>query len=329
MFKKVICILCVFFLLSFPLLAFAGSWVSNSRALSSFPDTNKIYFGLNASDDFFNSTSSGSLSFNTWNNDFSSLFLHLPIATSAASGEVINVSISGTGFSHSRLSGLTLYLIYQTDNRMVIEPFSGTYTQGSSGGNFSYSVNAVYNATKDSSFTRLAIGFSFSSVTVGGYFNLADTSITWGYGNKTEYEQQQAINNKLDQIANAGETEKSEANSGGNQGVVDVTGAIPADNGGYISALTSLAEPLKYSGTDCHWTFPALYVPVIGNAVKTKIDLSPEQDIDLGSYCNMIPDNIMSVVRACTTIALLLFCVHELYSVVSYFLTLKGGSDSE
>lgn len=328
MFKKIICLLCVVLLISCPLFSFAGSWVSNSRSLSSFPELNKIYFGLNASDDFFNSTGSGTLSYNTWNDNFGSLFLHLPIATSAASGEVINVSISGSGFSHSRLSGLTLYLIYQSENRMIIEPFAGTYSQDG-GGSFSYTVNVVYNATKDVSFTRLAIGFSFSSVSAGGYFNLNDTSITWGYGNKTEYEQQQAVNNKLDQIANAGETEKSEANSGGNQGVSDITGAIPADNGGYISALTSLAEPLKYSGTDCHWTFPALYVPVIGNAVKTKIDLSPEQDIDLGSYCSMIPDNIMSVVRACTTIALLLFCVRELYSIVSYFLTLKGGSDSE
>lgn len=128
---------------------------------------------------------------------------------------------------------------------------------------------------------------------------------------------------------NSLEAEKEEANESGNGAVDDLTGALGGVNSeGFLSAFRNLAASMSYDGTDAKWEFPALSIPAIAG-VTDKIELSDSQDIDLVAFVDDIPENILTLIRAVFDIALIIFCVKELYSLIQYLLTLKGGRSDE
>ncbi len=124
------------------------------------------------------------------------------------------------------------------------------------------------------------------------------------------------------------EQEKDIAENTGQESIDDVTGVIEDKSEGFISALGQLVSAMSYDGTMCAWTFPALKLPAI-EGVMPEYVLSEEKPIDFEIWVEKIPANILLLVRSLCTIALIVFCFKELYSTISYVLTLKGGSGNE
>lgn len=102
----------------------------------------------------------------------------------------------------------------------------------------------------------------------------------------------------------------------------ELDSAISSSSEGIVSSFQNLSLALSYTGTEAGWTFPAIKLPAI-SGVMEEVQLTSEQTIDFGYWVNQIPDSILSVIKACTTIALILFCCKEIYGMISYVLVLK------
>lgn len=124
------------------------------------------------------------------------------------------------------------------------------------------------------------------------------------------------------------ENEKNEAETQGQGSVDEIGSAIEDKSAGFISAIGSLVNSMSYNGTACAWSFPALKLPAI-DGVMPEYQLTQEQPIDFEFWVNKIPSDILLLVRSLLTIALIVYCFKELYSTISYVLTLKGGGNSE
>lgn len=122
--------------------------------------------------------------------------------------------------------------------------------------------------------------------------------------------------------------EEDRANKGGNDSVNELGSVIPNDSGGFIDSLSNFVGAMAYDGTECNWQFPSLYLPAI-QGVMPKINLTDELEIPFEYWISKIPSGILTLVRSLLTIALIVFCFKELYNIISYVLTLRGGGNSE
>ena len=122
--------------------------------------------------------------------------------------------------------------------------------------------------------------------------------------------------------------EKDETQNQGQDSINDVSGVIEDKSSGFISSITGLVSSMSYDGTKCAWTFPALKLPAI-EGVMPEYQLTEEKPIDFEFWVNKIPENILLLIRSILTIALIVYCFKELYSTISYVLTLKGGGNDE
>lgn len=139
------------------------------------------------------------------------------------------------------------------------------------------------------------------------------TRVTCQYGLESEFSQQ---------------IEKEETENSGNESLNDVQSAVPDKSAGMLSALQSLSNAVSYTGTSAKWTFPQMYIPAI-NGVTDRINLNSEMEIDFAYWVNQIPQDIRTVISAIATIGLVVFAFKELYGLISYVLTLKGGGNNE
>lgn len=124
------------------------------------------------------------------------------------------------------------------------------------------------------------------------------------------------------------EQEKTETQNSGNNSVSDVSGSVPDKSAGMMSALQSLSNAVSYTGTSAKWTFPQMYIPSIAG-VTDRINLNSEMEVDFTYWVNQIPEDIRTVISALATIGLVIFAFKELYGLISYVLTLKGGGNNE
>lgn len=121
------------------------------------------------------------------------------------------------------------------------------------------------------------------------------------------------------------ENEKNEIQDSGNQATESVDD-IPNQSDGFINAMGGLVSAMSYNGTECKWTLPKVEMPKVANIVP-KMTLIKEQEIDFGFWVQKMPSNILSLVQAVCTCALIVFCFKELYGTISYVFTLKGGGE--
>lgn len=135
----------------------------------------------------------------------------------------------------------------------------------------------------------------------------------------------QSIIDNQNQLA---EQEKTETQNSGNNSVNDVSGSVPDKSAGMLSALQSLSNAVSYTGTVAKWKFPQMYIPAI-SGVTDRINLNSEMEIDFSYWVNQIPQDIRTVISALATIGLIIFAFKELYGLISYVLTLKGGGNNE
>lgn len=122
--------------------------------------------------------------------------------------------------------------------------------------------------------------------------------------------------------------EKNEVEQSGNNSLNDVSNAVPDKSSGMLSALQSLSNAVSYTGTSAKWTFPQMYIPAI-SGVTDRINLNSEMEIDFTYWINQIPQDIRTIISALATIGLVIFAFKELYGLISYVLTLKGGGNNE
>ena len=122
--------------------------------------------------------------------------------------------------------------------------------------------------------------------------------------------------------------EKNEAQQSGNNSLNDVNNAVPDKSAGMLSALQSLSNAVSYTGTVAKWKFPQMYIPAIPG-VTDRINLNSEMEIDFSYWINQIPQDIRTIISALTTMGLVVFAFKELYGLISYVLTLKGGGNNE
>ena len=125
------------------------------------------------------------------------------------------------------------------------------------------------------------------------------------------------------------EREKQEAKTSGDKATSDSTSAMPSVDSGFANSLKTFVASLSYNGTEAILPIPETSIPAI-NGIMDKVVLIPEQGYDLSATITQyIPANLLTLLRHLLDIALVLFCVYELYGLIQYVLTLKKGGKEE
>ena len=132
------------------------------------------------------------------------------------------------------------------------------------------------------------------------------------------------LNDKADQILQQPEQEKQEASSGGQDAADQLAGAIPDQSQGFMDAIQDLVSSMSYDGTEAKMTFPSITLPAIPG-VMPSYKLSEPYDVDFGVWIQRMPEKLMRLVQVLGTLALVVYSFKELYGMISYAMTLKGG----
>lgn len=190
---------------------------------------------------------------------------------------------------------------------------------------------------------------SFGSVTgVHGYncdvtaFSNARSDFVVNYGSQEiTYEQLNQIISALNKSSantetavdnankKAEEREKQEAQTSGDNATSDSNNAMPSVDSGFSNSLKSFVTSLSYNGTEAILPIPETSIPAI-DGIMDKVVLIPEQGYDLSSIITQyIPSNLLTLLQYLFDIALVLFCVYELYGLIQYVLTLRKGGKEE
>lgn len=125
------------------------------------------------------------------------------------------------------------------------------------------------------------------------------------------------------------ENEKSEANSTGSDGVGDISSAVPDHSEGLLQAFKNLTKSMIHENTDCELSIPTIGIPAIKPFINDEIVLLEKQSFDIGDYFEMIPDTVLTLVRAVLTLGLMIYCFKELYTMLKLIFTAKGDGTDE
>lgn len=127
----------------------------------------------------------------------------------------------------------------------------------------------------------------------------------------------------------AEEREKQETQTSGDNASNDSTSAMPSVDEGFANSLKSFVGSMSYNGTEAILPIPKTSIPAI-EGVMGEVVLIPEQGYNLSSVITQyIPANLLQLLQHLFTIALVLYCVYELYGLIQYVLTLKKGGKDE
>lgn len=127
----------------------------------------------------------------------------------------------------------------------------------------------------------------------------------------------------------AEEREKQETQTSGDNATNDTTSAMPSADEGFANSLKTFVNSMSYNGTEALLPIPKTSIPAMAG-VTDEITLIAAQDYDLSAAINQyIPETLLQLIRHLFTIALVLYCVYELYGLIQYVLTLKKGGEDE
>lgn len=125
------------------------------------------------------------------------------------------------------------------------------------------------------------------------------------------------------------EREKQETQSSGDKATNDINSAMPSVDGGFSNSLKSFVSSMSYNGTEAILPIPKTSIPAIAG-VTDEVVLIPEQGYDLSAVISQyIPANLLTLLQHLFDIALVLYCVYELYGLIQYVLTLKKGGKED
>lgn len=246
------------------------------------------------------------------------------------------VNASFDGYFTCRLDGESFYI--QANGGSDIETYG--YWFGPNGGSGQLSNQYTYE-------TGIWLGTGGSIKGIHGYncsvAGLGDgTPFTFVYGNDN------TINDRMAEIISilqnsqsstetavdnankkAEEREKNETQAAGDKSTSDTESALPSVNEGFGTSLKSFVQSMSYNGTEALLPIPRLYIPSMNN-VTDEITLMNEQNYDMSAAINQyLPDTLLQLIRHLFTIALILYCVYELYGLIQYVLTLRKGGKEE
>ena len=118
--------------------------------------------------------------------------------------------------------------------------------------------------------------------------------------------------------------EKNEANNQGNEFVDQILDALPDPSTKVLASLKSLTDATSYTGTDAKLQIPGIVLPAVGMLIPETV-LWEGTQLDMGSYMELLPGSLVTVVRSLFTIAIVLYCVYEFIGLNGFCLTLRGG----
>ena len=131
----------------------------------------------------------------------------------------------------------------------------------------------------------------------------------------------------LNELQSSDEKEKAEAQTGSQSAQSDAQNALPDNSSSLLNGVGGFISGMSYNGTECKWTFPAVSLPAISGVMDT-VQLTGQKDISFSEYLNVIPGNILTIMRAICSVAVIVFGFKEFYSTIEYVLTLRGGGDT-
>lgn len=119
-----------------------------------------------------------------------------------------------------------------------------------------------------------------------------------------------------DELQGIIDSENEKAEQQGNDYADDVIEIVPDYSADFIEALGTLVSVLNYDGTECVLTTPAVVMPAI-EGMFPKTELMPSQEIDFEYYFNLMPTELINLVRALFDVALVGYCLKELIDFLS------------
>ena len=123
--------------------------------------------------------------------------------------------------------------------------------------------------------------------------------------------------------------EKDETQTAGDKSSSDTESAVPSVNEGFGAALKSFVTSMSYNGTVAKLPIPRAYLPAM-SGITEEITLIPEQEFDMSQAINnYLPETLLQLIRHLFTVALILYCVYELYGLIQYVVTLRKGGKEE
>lgn len=118
-------------------------------------------------------------------------------------------------------------------------------------------------------------------------------------------------------IKNAGENAVSSGNDSISQSQADSAN----------TSISNLVSSMGYSGTNAVLNIPS-FTWGLGNIIPERTWFSGV-NVDMGAYINQfVPTSILSLIRALCDIAVVFFCVKELYNLISTVLVNRKASDN-
>lgn len=114
-----------------------------------------------------------------------------------------------------------------------------------------------------------------------------------------------------DQIQGIIDSENEKAESAGNDYAGEIIEIVPDYSAAFIDALGTLVSVLNYDGTQCVLTTPPVVMPAIDGMFPETV-LMESQEIDFEYYFNLMPTQLINLVRALFDVALVGYCFKEL-----------------
>lgn len=126
-----------------------------------------------------------------------------------------------------------------------------------------------------------------------------------------------------DQFQDVIENEKEDSKQEGNEFVDQILDALPDPSADVLAAFKTLTDATSYQGTEAVLPIPALVLPGIDGLFPATEIWSGTQ-FDFGEYVGMLPATLLTLVQSLFTIAIVLYCVFELKSIISFVFTLNA-----
>lgn len=130
-------------------------------------------------------------------------------------------------------------------------------------------------------------------------------------------------------IEDSQEKEKQESSSTGNSAIDSVTSAVPNYANNLLGYFNTLTKRMIHNNMTCFITMPSIKIPAIKGLWSNEIVLSEAKTINIAEVASVIPIKILYLVRYFLTLLLIIYCFKELYSIIQYIMTLKGGGLDE
>ena len=203
-------------------------------------------------------------------------------------------------------SSLSTHYIYGTNLGSVVNPYKSEISTDSNGNKI---VDTYFIVPPLVDYDRTpTLNFSFTG---SGVFTVTDFYYV-------------SVNQLL---LDTGSKEEQAAQSGSQSSQSDAQNALPDNSASLLNGVGGFISGMSYNGTDCKWTFPAVSLPAI-SGVMDSVQLTGQKDISFSDYLNVIPSNILTIMRAICSVAVIVFGFKEFYSTIEYVLTLRGGGDT-